>query len=437
MRTRPRGRTRWSPRTNRGRVSQSDWEPSPAREASHSAYAGRRYRGADRPPGQPTSSTRHAARGLARRTAGGTPRVHREGGANAGGVDGPSRRGCTRKNSGRRLTPRADDRSASPRRRRRRRRLRRRSVRPGARRGASRIGIVGDRRTPASGPVCALLRSVASVAFKEPSRDPNRGRTRSASSSTQSITGRTACVSQTQQAFHTARFVERRDATYPVGRVARVVSRDDAYASGFQMRIDDVSSPRRSLCGVRGRSETFDITFDITDRARAHGHGPVRAEAPRASVRDARVSELDRVRRRREIRAQRAPAARSRRHAEATRHQRAFALASPRRLEPPRRQASSRARPRGCCSRGVSERRPPVRDVGGSAPPRNLRPSSASRSVPPRRRRRGAARARDACASSCHRETGGCSHAAPFQWRRWWLSERKDAYVRVLWFLIE
>ena len=208
------------------------------------------------------------------------------------------------------------------------------------------------------------------------------------------------------------------------------------------MRIDDVSSPRRSLCGVRGRSETFDITFDITDRARAHGHGPVRAEAPRASVRDARVSELDRVRRRREIRAHRERQQRGRGdHAEAdqapTRLRARVASAAPSLRVAPglvhERALAAAAR------EGVSERRPPVRDVGrfraSAQPPPLLR-------VAKRHRRDVAAEERRALetrrrASSCHRETGGgvLSRSRPSNGERWWLSEReKTRRVRVLWF---
>ena len=153
--------------------------------------------------------------------------------------------------------------------------------------------------------------------------------------------------------------------------------------------------------------------LDVTDRARAHGHGPVRAEAPRASVRDARVPELDRVRRRREIRAHRERQQRGR-------GDRAEADQAPTRLRarvasaaPSLRVAPGLVHERALAAaarEGVSERRPPVRDVGrfraSAQPPPLLR-------VAKRHRRDVAAEERRALetrrrASSCHRETGGC-----------------------------
>ena len=210
------------------------------------------------------------------------------------------------------------------------------------------------------------------------------------------------------------------------------------------MRRDDVSSPRRSLCGVRGRSETFDITTGsrfVTDRARAHANGPVRAEAPRASVRDARVPELDRVRRRREIRAHRERQQRGR-------GDRAEADQAPTRLRarvasaaPSLRVAPGLVHERALAAaarEGVSERRPPVRDQGrfraSAQPPPLLR-------VAKRHRRDVAAEERRALetrrrASSCHRETGGCvlsRRALPMAGGGGYRSE-KTRRVRVLWF---
>ena len=104
-----------------------------------------------------------------------------------------------------------------------------------------------------------------------------------------------------------------------------------------------------------------------------------------------------------------------------TRRQRAFALASPRRLRASAsRQASSTSAPSRLLLAKVfpnDVRRSETK--GGSAPPRNLRPSSASRSVtaetsPPRsgaRSRRVAARP-----PAIAKPGGVCSHAAPFQW---------------------
>ena len=115
-----------------------------------------------------------------------------------------------------------------------------------------------------------------------------------------------------------------------------------------------------------------------------------------------------------------------------TRRQRAFALASPRRLRARVAPGLVHERALAAAAReGVSERRPPVRDQGrfraSAQPPPLLR-------VAKRHRRDVAAEERRALetrrrASSCHREPGGvCSHAAPFHdgWR-WWLSEREDA----------
>ena len=171
---------------------------SSARETSHSAHAGfaGSASGADRPPGQPTSSTRHAGQGAWRaRTAGGTPHVFTAKVARtpAGLTQSRPRRGCAfeKVREGGSARASRSDRSASRAAAAAAAASARRSVRRRTRaaRLESESSETVGRPPPAS--ARALLRSVASVAFKEPSRDPppNRGHSRSASSSAQSITG--------------------------------------------------------------------------------------------------------------------------------------------------------------------------------------------------------------------------------------------------------
>ena len=224
---------------------------SSARETSHAAHAPASrdpHPGADRPPGQPTSSTRHAGQGPgAREPRGGTPHVFTAKVARtpAGLTQSRPRRSAHLKSSGRRFGPREPaDRSASPRRRRRRRRFRPALGPAPDARGASRIGIVGDRRTPASGfgarasPIRRLRRLQRTIEGPAPEQRPFSLRllVRPVDHGIERRHVRVRCDRRSTN----ARFVERRDATYPVGRVARVVSP----ATSHRLRFPDETRRR-------------------------------------------------------------------------------------------------------------------------------------------------------------------------------------------------